>query len=699
MKYARKILLATTAIVTLASAEPVEAGPIVTAVLATVGAAGGLGGLATFTYFGLAPGVLSVMASIAVRAGLGFALMALNEPPGSPAARYTGQDRGAALPRAIIYGNPRVGGAVVYEAKSGTNNKYFHQIIAFAGHEVDSFQALYLDNQIVTLDGSNFVTSPSKYNNGTDYYVRITTHLGTDNQSADSDAVSELSEWTNDHKLSGIAYAHIRFERVPAGDPTGAYEGRLPQLTARIKGKPVYDPRDGSTAYSENPALCLRDYLTNDRYGLKIPTSRIDDTVFGTAADACEENHTLYDNPEDGLTVTDTYADGDVINNADIDGTQDLFWCCDAILGASDSGLIWEKGSNSHGAFFGTDGANLVFAVGSNTSDEKAEISIPFTNTDLSKYLGLPVTFMGEIDVSNDSIRLFMWIEEDELLITLGSAAAVGSWSNDWSHNNNGGVGSSSSAVFGSYDEGDFTGTINEMRCYDGSLAPTFTTSTVDRYTCVGSVLSDVRPRDILLHLTASMGGYVWQFGGKWACRAAVWDSPTDTLTEDDMRSPPEVSTALPLRDTYNTVIGTYIGNVTEWEASDFTPVTYETFLSKDDYIERVSDLPLYFTDTEEMARRLARIKLKQIRKGMTLTGTFGLKCLKYTIGDVFTLNSNGGSSEELAKWHGHQFEVVNWKLVSHAPVNRDNPDDIEMAVSMILRETASSVYDETAVT
>ena len=43
--------------------------------------------------------------------------------------------------------------------------------------------------------------------------------------------------------------------------------GGVPKVTCLVKGKKVYDPRTGETAWSRNPVLCLRDLLLSDRYG------------------------------------------------------------------------------------------------------------------------------------------------------------------------------------------------------------------------------------------------------------------------------------------------------------------------------------------------------------------------------------------------------------------------------------------------
>ncbi|TCK28181.1 hypothetical protein EV667_2179 [Ancylobacter aquaticus] len=51
----------------------------------------------------------------------------------------------------------------------------------------------------------------------------------------------------------------------------------------------LYDPRTEATAFSENPALEIRDYLTRPR-GFNIPTGMIDDESFSAFADICDED-------------------------------------------------------------------------------------------------------------------------------------------------------------------------------------------------------------------------------------------------------------------------------------------------------------------------------------------------------------------------------------------------------------------------
>lgn len=192
---------------------------------------------------------------------------------------------------AIVYGQQRVGGVVFYRSVT-EDQKYLHTTIALAGHECQEIGTIYANDLELTLDGQGYVTNDEyqiKDENGNfqAYALRINKHHGGFNQPANSNLVAEDPAWTPSHQARGIAYIYIRAEHDPNVFPQG-----LPVFSAVVKGKKVYDPRTGTTAWSDNAALCLRDYLTND-YGLGAEASEINDTVFSTAANICDESVSL----------------------------------------------------------------------------------------------------------------------------------------------------------------------------------------------------------------------------------------------------------------------------------------------------------------------------------------------------------------------------------------------------------------------
>jgi hypothetical protein len=290
----------------------------------------------------------SMIANFLISVALGYALNALTPKPNLSAAGAGYASVNALSPAAAtgnIYGATRVGGITFYQ-ETTNNNKFLHKLVAVAGHEVNAIGDIYLNDELVTLDGSGNVTSPSNYityskdrtnagsfvvgktykiantgggggepsptnfvaigaaNNNVDTVftatgagsgkgtanlrtarVRLIKHLGTADQAADADLVSESLLWTSNHRARGIAYIYARFEYSADAFPNG-----VPVITTVVQGKKVYDPRTETTAYSSNAALCLRDYLISSGVAF---TSEIDDTLFSTAANICDETVTL----------------------------------------------------------------------------------------------------------------------------------------------------------------------------------------------------------------------------------------------------------------------------------------------------------------------------------------------------------------------------------------------------------------------
>lgn len=233
-------------------------------------------------------GLTGLFGHFLITTAMGAVLNALAPKPNLSGVSSRGYsingESGSALDHQIIYGEVRVGGVRIYDASTGNNNNFLHRIFAYAGHEIDSYSQIYLNDEVVTLDANGNVTSPARY----DGYVRIKRYYGTTTQTADEDLISETEGltdgvWTVNHRLQNIAYLYIRFKYSADVFPNG-----IPSVSAVIKGKKVYDPRTTTTVWSDNPALCLRDYLTSG-FGLSQPSSKIDDTLVISAANTCDE--------------------------------------------------------------------------------------------------------------------------------------------------------------------------------------------------------------------------------------------------------------------------------------------------------------------------------------------------------------------------------------------------------------------------
>ena len=229
-----------------------------------------------------------VVGYIAITAVTSWALRALAPKPSFGGAGSRGllvNAREATAPQQIVYGEIRKGGTVTFIESTGDTNQYLHQIIVLAGHEVNSIGDIYINDETVTLDADGFVTDAKWQDGDSNSKIRIKKHTGANNQTADSDLVSETSV-TSDFKGEGIAYIYVRMEY----DQDVFAEG-VPLFTAKVQGKKVYDPRTSSTGYSANAALCIRDYLVS-AYGLD-NSGDVNDAYFQTAANTCDESVTL----------------------------------------------------------------------------------------------------------------------------------------------------------------------------------------------------------------------------------------------------------------------------------------------------------------------------------------------------------------------------------------------------------------------
>lgn len=226
--------------------------------------------------------------------------------PKSPSFQNEARDRlhvvrSSVEPHRVVYGRIVLSGPLVYAESSGSSNEYLHLVVVLTGHEVHDIGDIWLnDEKVGELDGSGNVTSGRFAG-----YARIKKHLGTSSQAADSDLVSESAgAWTSDHRLFGLTYVYVRLKYSTDVFPTG-----IPNIKAEVWGKKVYDPRTSTTSWSENWALCVRDYLTESGHGMSCDSSEIDSAALIAAANIADERVAMsvtgFDvSAVDGSTIT-----------------------------------------------------------------------------------------------------------------------------------------------------------------------------------------------------------------------------------------------------------------------------------------------------------------------------------------------------------------------------------------------------------
>lgn len=192
----------------------------------------------------------------------------------------TQQVKQALTTHKLIYGEMRVSGPMTYLGATN-GNKYLHLIVVLAAHEVQEIGEVWLNDTSIPVDAVNVLTNmvtTGDYANK----VRIKKHLGSPNQTADADLLAAFPGLTSNFRLRGRAYIYIRYEYDSSVFPNG-----LPNLSAWVKGRKLYDPRTGNTAWSNNAALCNRDYMTDSVYGFD--SDSVDDDVLSASANTSDE--------------------------------------------------------------------------------------------------------------------------------------------------------------------------------------------------------------------------------------------------------------------------------------------------------------------------------------------------------------------------------------------------------------------------
>ena len=207
--------------------------------------------------------------------------------------------------------------------------------------------------------------------------------------------------------------------------------------------------------------------------------------------------------------------------------------------------------------------------------------------------------------------------------------------------------------------------------------------TTIYPYTVNGVVRSDQQFGQVLQDMMTACGGTLYWGGGSWRLHVGNYVTPTKTLTLADFRGPISLDTRVSMRDNFNTVRGTYIDGSADFISADYPSQTNSAFLTEDNNIETVLDLPLPFTTNEKAAQRLAKQLLFRSREQMTLQAEFSMEAFNIEVGDFVKLQNDrygwGSGSEKV-------FECIGWRL----EVGDDGGD---LRVNLTLRESSSAAF------
>lgn len=257
----------------------------------------------------------SVLSSVALNLASSVVMSAFKDTPSASSSAgfqqvASGRQqmiRSSVAERRVVYGTCKVSGPIVYGATTGTDNGTLWLVIPLAGHEVEAIDDIYFNDDVIPNGsigggaGEGLVTA-GRYANAAYIYK----HLGAAGQTYDANLGAVDSNWDSTKVGNGVAYivVGLLWNR-------DIYTAGLPNISAIVRGKKLYDPRDAGTRYSANWALVLRDYLTNTDYGMGCASTEINDASFIAAANVCDERVLLPTSspPSDALYSAFTCTD------------------------------------------------------------------------------------------------------------------------------------------------------------------------------------------------------------------------------------------------------------------------------------------------------------------------------------------------------------------------------------------------------
>lgn len=171
-------------------------------------------------------------------------------------------------PYPVVYGKRLIGSNDVYIASTGTENKYLWIVSNLSEGPCSGIDTDENDNPKIFLDDD-------EYKSLSDYVVYYF-HKGDGSQIVNSNLNSVKPEWTDCKRYTCYIVWRLKWD-----------EGIWTSFPARklvLKGREIYDVRDGSTSWSQNAPLQLWDFLTNGRYGMGIPAGYLDEDSWKAAA-------------------------------------------------------------------------------------------------------------------------------------------------------------------------------------------------------------------------------------------------------------------------------------------------------------------------------------------------------------------------------------------------------------------------------
>lgn len=511
--------------------------------------------------------------------------------------------------------------------------------------------------------------------------------------------------WTSAHKLLGKTCVMLRLHYNDK-----IFANGLPQISFHVSGKnDIYDPRvsPATYGYSENPALCIADYLSNTTfgfratYGTEIPTA---DLI--SAANTCDEDVDL---ASGGTELRYTCNGGFPLTMKRGEVLQNLLTSC--------GGRLTYQGGQFviHPAAW--PGVGAAFPAKTITS---ATLSLISTHIPGTGYAGTAGGYIGAIGLFAFSTPWLYdgssWTKRTDT--TSVSGAALTALQNGTLNANFDIEGS----VFGDASPPD---TLKIYDCWidvvysDGSTG-TFRPSSVSTADpgSAGSVSDSGNAIDNDPNSAATLTRHHFSGLGSPPILGLGFFVLTSSLSSPDLSSggftgsgtslamaagPFRWRQKLAIRDLFNGVKGTFISPTNNWQSSDIPPYAQDTLhgyasgsplysegdanLAADGGDRRWKDIQLPFTISVTMAQRLCKIELMRIRQQGTGTFVYNMAMYQVTALDIIQMTLPVlGWTNKILEISAHRF--------TQQKQNAGGQEVTLLGTEIDVQETDPSIYD-----
>lgn len=578
--------------------------------------------------------------------------------------------------QALIFGEIKTSGVLVFYGSGGTGNNELWYVIAHAGHQCEAILEYYVGDKRIDISQVNATTGavshPEFLDNGNNQlYIR--SYLGTHNQAADATLITKAPEWTSAHQGVGVCYTifHLVTSDTVWKSGSPSYFG------VRLRGMRLYDPRFDSTnggagsqryadpttwTFSRNSALARRAYLTGgSKYfststalpilGMGESNSRIDDAYTIAAANVCDEL-------VGGL--------GSIVFVA---GTRFL-----EITGTGLTKTVEFK--------YSTQSTGVI------SLHHHAYVALPSTTIDITCVLETANSYMrfGLID---NPAKLNLFDNPNTISYSFEAASIGGPSINIYESSTS--VGTYGSYVLGTtllritydgtnvryYVDGALVRTVGKtgelyvaliLGLYQDKATITFANVfSESRYTCDALLSCGDSHMQNTQIIDSSMLGNCPYVNGKHRIYAGAYDTPSVTITDDDIVGTVDEVNGPTTENLWNAVSGTFYDEVNNWQLMPFPTQKQSSYQTDDggEYIER--PIELRATRGSCRAQRIASVILRQSRNKLTLSfSALRPKAMRIARHETFLLDSPEMGYTNLP------MRCLNWRLLPSGLIAMD---------------------------